>query len=245
MKIVSIQDIAEDVGIDEKIIEKHFVELLNDQSFEKSRYSILDDGNGKAFVFDVEDINFINESEANDYTFIEIANNFRVNSSKMDFLLNQLNSKGLVNDSVLKYLVIDVKEKPGIRARFEPEIIHSKEEFSIFLEINTENEINELKINENFPIEIEPVFTPTLPETINSGRQVFRYQVLAEKYGTYNVIFNFEGIIRGNVFKENITLSDLRIRALEPDIVVEKIPENELDIVPARVVVPVVRPAVD
>jgi len=227
LKNVVAKTIADELHLDEDIIFKNMMEVINEErQKDPTKQFIIDENTRQIYVFEEEDINYINNSEKNTVSFLELATYFEVDSSSMSWFLDELLKQNKVTSNILDYLQT-VKNKPEIKVYFEPIEVNVDEEFFLVFNVNTETEILEPEISLNTPSEIDILYTPTLPKSYNQGRHISRYQLKSIKHGKYILDTYFKGLIEGKIFSEKINLSELWVKALPPEIYAEKVPRSK------------------
>jgi tRNA A-37 threonylcarbamoyl transferase component Bud32 len=227
MKNVVAKDIADELHLDVDIIYENILEVIKEER-QKSpkKYFVLDEKSKQAYVFEEEDVSYITNSEKNEVSFLELASYFKTKTTSLSWFLNELLKQDAISQATIDYLQT-VKNKPEIRAVFEPEEVNVNDDFFLVLNINTEVEILEPEITLNTPQEIDVLFKPSTPNSYTQGRHMSRYQLRSIKHGKTKLDMYFKGIIEGKIYSDRINVPELRIKSLPPDIYAEKIPRSE------------------
>jgi len=226
MKHVIVKDIAEELDLDEEIIFKQLLEVVDEEKSQTDKIFILEETKKELYVFNEHDISYINTSQNNEISFLELASHFNIASSNMNSFLEKFVEQGIIEPGIQEYLQ-DVKIKPSVKVTLEPETVNPNEDIILAVEVITDVEIGEPDIKINLKPEVDILFSPALPPEITPGRWVYRYQLRGIKNGRYPTELSFRGLIEGNMYREKIEAPEIWIKALPPDLFVEKIPRSD------------------
>ena len=227
MKQVIVRDIANELDLDEDIIYKQLLEVVEEEkNNQQDKIFILEESRKELYVFNENDISYINNAQGNELSFLEIASHFKVTSSDMNNFLEKFVERGIIESNIQEYLQ-DVKDKPSIQVTLEPENVNPNEDIILAVEIITDVEIGEPNLEIKLEPEVDILFSPSLPPQITPGRGVYRYQLKGIKNGRYPTELIFSGLIEGNMYRERVEAPEIWIKALPPNLFVEKIPRSE------------------
>lgn len=219
--------IADELHLDEDIIFKNIMEVISEERQKNpEKQFVIDENTRQVYVFEEEDIEYINNSEKKMISFLELATYFKVDSRSMSWFLDELLKQNRVNKEILDYLQT-VKNKPEISVNFEPKEVNVDEEFFLVVIVNTETEIVEPELNLNTPSEIDVLYKPNMPKSYNQGKYVSRYQLKSVKHGKYALDIYFKGLIEGKIYSDRINVPELRVKSLPPEIYAEKVPRSK------------------
>jgi len=221
MKTMDIETLSKELNIDQKIIYQELLEVIEQvKKKETKRHFLFGETQKVVFILDYEDVQFIRGGK-DKLSFMDLAVHFNVDAKNMNWILNKLREKNIIETQVFNYYT-EVKNKPSVKAWFEPTDIMTGEETTLNIEINSPCEINEPKITTTETSSIEVEYKPELPLRIKQGKLTTKYRYKAKKYGTHKIDITFEGFIEGvKLGPEKITTASLRVKALPPEILVE------------------------
>jgi len=227
MKQVIVRDIAIELDLDEEIIYKQLLDVVKEEeNNQQDKIFILDELKKELYVFNENDISFINNAQENDISFLGLASHFDVSSSDMSNFLKTFIEQGIIEQDIQEYLQ-NVKNKPSIIITLEPENVNPNEDIILAVEIITDVEIGEPNIEINLKPEVDLLFSPSLPPQLTPGRGIYRFQLKGIKNGRYPIELNFSGLIEGNLYRERVDAPEIWIKALPPNLFVEQIPRSE------------------
>ncbi|MEM3765819.1 MAG: protein kinase [Candidatus Bathyarchaeia archaeon] len=227
MKTISAESLSKELNIDEKIIYKELLEVMEQiKKKEPKKHFLLEENQKVVVILDGEDIQFIRKG-TDKLSFMDLAVHFNVDAKTMNWILTKLLEKHIIEVEVFNYYT-EVKNKPSVKAWFEPQDILTGEETTLAIEINSPCEISEPKITIAEASSIEPTYTPPSPLKIKPGKLTLRYRIKAKKHGTHKIDVTLEGLIEGVQFgPEKVASAPLKVKALPPELVV-KIREEKI-----------------
>lgn len=227
MKQVIVRDIAIELDLDEEIIYTQLLDVIEEEkNNQQDKIFILDELKKELYVFNEHDISYINNAQENDISFLGLASHFNVSSSDMSNFLGTFVEKGIIESDIQEYLQ-DVKNKPSIKITLEPESVNPNEDIILAVEVITDVEIAEPDLKIHLQPEVDILFSPSLPSEITQGRWIYRYQLRGIKNGRYPTELRFSGLIEGNMYREKVEAPEIWIKALPPDLIVEKVPRSD------------------
>ncbi len=227
MKQVIVRDLAKELDLDEEIIYQQLLEVVEEEKInQQEKIFFLEESKKELYVFNPHDISYINNTQENDVSFLELANHFKITSSDLNNFLEKFVEQGIVEPAIQEYLQ-DVKNKPSIQVTLEPETVNPNEDIILAVEVITEFEIGEPNLEITTSPEVDILFSPSLPPQITPGRWIYRYQIRGIKHGKYPIDLTFSGLIEGNMYREKVEAPEIWIKALPPNLYIEKIPRSE------------------
>ena len=224
MKYLSVQELADELELENGVINDLLSAVIEEESkTHQDKHFILDQETQEAFVLMKTDIDHIKES-VEKITFLQLRDHFNLSSERMNWMLEYLQEKKILDNSTVEYYT-KVKDKPEFIVRYEPEEIKLGDEIFLVVVVRSDVDIHEPEIEVKTPYDIELVYSPTLPDILTSGEWVYRYQLRSYRYGSFKVEALFKGIIKEQAYRETIEIDELRIMSLPPDIYAERIPQ--------------------
>lgn len=223
---MSVHELADELEIEGDVIYDLLLSVVDEESkAHRNKHFILDKDTREVFVFTNYDVDFINNGLSNQLTFLQLADHFSLGSRRMNWVLEYLQDNSIIDSGVIEYFS-KVKDKPTLRVRYEPEEINLGDDIFLVVVVSSDVDIVDPEIDVKTPPDIDLVYSPTLPEMLNAGEWVYRYQLGSYKYGTFTPEATFNGIIQEQVYSETIEIPELRIKSLPPDIYAERIPQT-------------------
>jgi hypothetical protein len=222
LRIVRIEDIAKDLNLPFEAVLNETTEFLKGhERKKKGKYFLFQEPRGVIFVIDHEDVEFIIHGLGK-LSFIDLLNKFQTKESpeSLNWILGELFNKNVIDEKVFRYYT-EVKDKPSIRAWFDPRDVQIGDEVTLIIEVNTLNEIDKPKVSIRQPTAVKLIREPIRPSKIYKGRSLFAYIYQAERHGTYKFDVRFEGLVQGiQLFSENFS-PELVVRPFKPEITVD------------------------
>jgi tRNA A-37 threonylcarbamoyl transferase component Bud32 len=227
MRTLSIENLSKELNIDEKIIHQELLEVIEQIKKKEPKKHFLHDENQKViFILNGEDIQFIRNGK-DKLSFMDLAVHFNVDAKTMHWILSKLFEKHTIEAQIFNYYT-EVKNKPSVKAWFDPPEILTGEETTLAVEINSSCEISEPKMMIADATNFELIYKPTPPQRIKPGKLTLRYTIRAKKHGTHKIDVTLEGLIEGVQFgPEKMASAPLKVRALPPELIV-KLREEEI-----------------
>jgi tRNA A-37 threonylcarbamoyl transferase component Bud32 len=215
-----IGKIAEELGLEPKIVYEELLEVVEQMRKKGDKRHFLFDESKFAYIFDHNDLKFLNEGYRK-LGFMDLAVHFDVDVKALNKILNQLMEKGAIEESVVRYY-FEVKNKPSVKAWFEPAEVMTGEETTLNIEVHSPSEISEPKLIIAEPTSIQLEYEPRLSSRISQGKLLEKYKYKTIKHGNYKVDVKLEGIIEGVKFgPEKLDAASLRIKPLPPEIYID------------------------
>jgi hypothetical protein len=102
---VIAKNIAEELHLNEEIIFQNLLEVINEKrQKDPQKQFVVDEENKQVYIIEQEDIEYINKVEKNKISFLELASFFKVDSSSMSWLLDDLFKQNKIKQEILNYL---------------------------------------------------------------------------------------------------------------------------------------------
>jgi len=217
LRVISIESIAKELNLPYEIVFNELTELLHELEDKREGFFIVEASSKNVFVLDNKDLEFI----LNGYgklKFIDLLDYFQLSPKAVNWIVEELFKKNLIDKKTLRYYT-GVKDKPCIKAWFEPNEVVRGEEVVLNIEINSLMEIKEPKISVSEPEGVKLVSDSISLVEILKGKSLITYTYEATKPGLYNVAIHFEGLIGGVQFISDRVVSDnLKVKPFPPEI---------------------------
>jgi len=226
LRILNVKNIVKKHNLPEEEVFQKLIKFMSQlEQKGKNKYFLLDTAGRRVFVIDVADIRSLTNG-LDKLTFVDLLNLFNVDSKTMNWVLHELFEKHVINKKVLKYYT-EVKDKPSIKAWFDPEEVIRDEETILRVKINAPEEIEQPKIFVDKPAGIELIEEPDQKSKILKGTILMAYKFRALRHGHYNVTVHLEGLVQGVRFlSEKVSSTTLKVKPFPPQISVNAVPEE-------------------
>lgn len=226
VKILSIEQLSQEFNIDKKTIHRELLNVIKQLETKKvKKHFIFDETSKNVFVIKHQDVQFIHDGR-DKISFISVADHFKINADTMNWLLNRLQEKGVIDEQVLRYYT-EVRNKPFIKAWFEPAEIMVEQEVILDIELSCPSQIDQPKLTVTESKGLELKYKPKPPTKIRKGKRLEKYKYKGTKHGEYKISVELEGTIEGVKYgpKKAAEVS-LRIRPQPPKLHVRIYPKK-------------------
>ncbi len=221
MKFINTSDLAKELNVDVSAVQKEISHVISELPNAGTHYLLYNqDGSSRILAVTAKDVEDIT-SGFNKVTFLDLVTHFKLTANDMAWLLKELVNKGIVSRTVEEYY-IEVRNKPLVRAWFEPEAVMVGEKSTLSIEINTPYEIQGPEIALKPPTGLELEEQPKTPTKIFKGKFMEKYEFLANTFGDLKVGIALQGIINGAFYGDEAAGAALKVLPLPPELVISE-----------------------
>ncbi len=215
MIIKSISDMAKQMNVDESAVYNELDPVIARLQNTGAKYflSRQPNGGGKLLIVTAGDIAYV-LSGANMRSLMDLGTHFSVTAGDVAWLLRELVASGAVGVEVQDYYM-NAKNRPSVKAWFEPEAVIVGEKATLNIEVNSPCEVLEPKITVEAPSGLELEEEPKTPSKIFKGTFMEKYEFAANAYGDLKVGGGLGGTVDGVEF-DNPFYSVLKVLPLPP-----------------------------
>jgi len=197
LRIVRIEDIAKDLNLPFEAVLNETTEFL--KGFErkkKGKYCLFQEFRGVIFLIDHEDVEFIIDGFGK-LSFIDLLNKFQMRESPetLNWILSELFNKNVIDEKVFRYYT-EVRDKPSIRAWFDPKEVQIGDEVTLIIEVNSLNEIDKPKVSIRQPTAVKLIREPTRPSKVYKGRSLFRIFIKLRDMELISLMFGLKVLFK-------------------------------------------------
>ncbi|MCW4018762.1 MAG: protein kinase [Candidatus Bathyarchaeota archaeon] len=222
MKCLSIRELAQELNVDESAISSEIPEVIKQLQNKKLDTHYLVNNNrqsAKVVVVDKADLEFLDAGHGK-LGFTDLVVHFGVTAKDINWLLSELMNRGTIGKALHDYYT-EVKNKPSLRAWFEPGKVSVGERTILNIEVTCPCEIVAPRITTVLPHGLELEEEPKLPSKIFKGKFTGKYQYNTSFHGHLPVAISLGGVVEGINLDSKTTLSaTLEVMPLPPELVV-------------------------
>jgi tRNA A-37 threonylcarbamoyl transferase component Bud32 len=218
MKILNVAALAKELGLNDTFVQENLTVVISRLENSNRHYILSSNEKNKQVVkVTEEDLKFI-ESGVGSISFMDLSLNFDIPTRDLNWVLPAIADRSYIEKKDLEYYT-DVKNKPAVKAWFDPSEVRVGDSVTLNIEINAPCEIFEPQIEiirvEGLDIDQEP----KLPDKILQGRRLDRYQYQVSHHGKINAGILLKGIIDEIAFgPEEVSTATLKKLPLTPEI---------------------------
>jgi hypothetical protein len=221
MKFISLAELAQKLNVNESAITNEITQVLETLPTNGVYYFLANQNSPpKILAVTTNDIQYI-KSGANTLSFVDLITNFNTSATEMAWLLKELTTKNLIEPTEGQYF-LEVKDKPVLRAWFEPETVTVGGKSTLNIEINSPCEIHKPKLYIEAPGGLEIEEELKTPAKLYKGRFVGKYGFEANAFGEQKVSIGIEGVIDGAFFENQSYRATIKVLPLQPDLVISE-----------------------
>ena len=223
MKIINIQELANELNIDETAVQNEIVEVVKQLQSKSADICYLlnaiEQQSARLFIVNKDDITSI-KSGFDKTCFMDLAQKFSLSANDLNWILFELLNKKIIKKEIFDYYT-EVKSKPSVTAMFEPEKISVSEKTTLVIEINCLCEILDPTITIEGLSGLELEEDSTLPTKIYKGKTIMKYQYQASIQGKPKASIRFGGIVEGvKLCSEVNAVAVIEILPMPPELII-------------------------
>lgn len=223
MKRVNINELAQDLKLDYDVVYNQVVSVVANEG-SSDKHALIHEENQEIIVLEESDISSINDSIAENHSFIKLSNKFNLNILTMNWVLLELNRMNLLEQQAYKEY-IKPSQYVDYEASLPPDEIYVGDEATITLTITSKASIEEFGIIVNSPEGLNEKYSPKIPSKLTRGEFIYRFNFGTETYGEHYVDLRIIGVVDGKYFEYRLNEA-LTVHSYSPEIFIEKIPRT-------------------
>lgn len=224
MKVIHVQEIADELNIEYKVVFNETIEIINQLRAKNFSASYLIDDRDKKdvkiFSISSSEIDLITSGQDKKLCIMDLARKLSASAKEVNCLISQLFLLKIISKDVYEYY-FSVKNKPSVDVEFQPKEITVGQNSTLKIYIYTECEILDPKILVNSAALIKIEEEKVLPSKMLQGQYVHSYKVEPISHGQAEVVIGLGGTINNvEANLEKLAKAVLKIRPKTPELVV-------------------------
>ncbi|MCW4006380.1 MAG: serine/threonine protein kinase [Candidatus Bathyarchaeota archaeon] len=225
MRSISIQVLAQELNVDESAVYEEIPQVIKQlQNENVGNHYFVSNGvekgqSAKIVVVEKKDVEYLSGGQGT-LGLLDLVAHFGFPAKDVNWLLLEMLNHGVIEKSLHDYYT-NVKDKPHVKAWFEPQKVTVGQKATLNIEITCPCKISDPKIEATLPLGLELEEEPKLPHKLYGGKFTGKYQYHSNMHGNLSVGVGLGGAVNGLDLDPQVnTWAVLEVAPLSPKLVV-------------------------